>query len=425
MRNFITGHPALYTPLLLCWRFVLSVWYTVRLVLNHKIKVYASSCTYYFLVSLVPVVILVGWGAAVLVDRLALVDNLDMLENIQLYSQMQSMTSTLGLNMSSSSLKAVGIIGIIYGLWYASSLMKSIHNAFAVIFPAKTKRKGIITMILAHIMVPLLMIIAIIASSLSTAITQAFRWLLADTLHLVSQALLASLLTPLVTLFMIAVSAYACFMLLTPGRPKSKPAMIGAVLFALYFMILQQGLSIVMVKLIASYARYGALGSLLLLLLWAFLIFQGMFMVAEYVRVIDNFREINYAQYVYAHLKDKPSFLEKIVMLILPFGDNSYLAEFKKDEKKSYDGTALAFCKVKRGEVVISHYGQELRTLRDGEMYNQIGAHSPVVELTALSYSKVLIVSEKGMNELMLWHSEAWACISASEATYLAYIDNK
>ena len=425
MSQFLIINKALYNSLFLCWRIIVSVWYAAQYAIRDKVKVHASSCTYYFLVSLIPVVIVLSWGMTAFTDKLGFRDNLELLDNIQLYAQIQSMASSLGVAVSSSAFKALGVVGIVYVIWGASSLMKAIRDAFMVIFPAETIRKGIITMIIAHIMIPLLMLMVMIISSLNTALKHAFRWLLADELYKVSQPVLASLLTPILMLLIIAVAVYACFMLLAPKRPQNKPAMMGSLLFAIYFMLLQHGFSLIMVKLIAAYSRYGASGSLLFLLLWAYMVFYGMFIIAEYVRMVDNFNEINFFRYMYAQLKGRPSFLEKIMMIKLPFGDNYYLNSFNKSEKKVYDGAELALCKVKNGELVVNYGGQTQRTLRNGEMYNQIGAYSLSVELTALTDSKVLIVSENGVKELLSRHPEAWSCISSVENIHFAYLSEK
>jgi YihY family inner membrane protein len=408
----ISGATALYNLLLLCWRFAVSLWYTAKFAAKHHLKVHASSCTYYFLVSLVPAVIVSGWGVAALADKFGFMAKLRLLNKIQLYTQIQNIISSF--DIAASSLKTAGVFGIIIMLWCASSLMKAIRNAFMVIFPAKKISKGIITMITAHIMVPLLIIIAILISSLSSVIIRSLRKLLVNELHLIEKSTLFSIMTPLLTAFLIAVTAYACFMLLSPNRPKNKPAVTGSLLFALYFLSLQYGLSVLMIRLIESYAKYGAISGILLLLLWAYMMFYGLFLTAEYVHVINNFGNINYSHYIYAQIKEKPSFLEKFLMLKLPFGDKTYLTHIAKDEKKHYNSTEFAFCKVIRGEVIVVANGNgQAQTLSDGETYKLIGAQFSSAELSGLSDSYVLVVPENELSNLINSYPQAWLKISS------------
>jgi uncharacterized BrkB/YihY/UPF0761 family membrane protein len=382
--------------------------------IKHRVNAHAASCAYYFLVSFVPVLVIAGWGITALADRFGFM-HLELLENIRLYSQIQSLSSFMGIAAPPVSFKALGVLGVIYVGWSASSLIKAIHEIFAAIFPAKTKSKGIITMITVNFMIPLLMITAIIVSLLSAVITHIFRWLLVDMTHLINRSIPVSILTPVLAMLVVALVMYACFMLLAQGKPKKIPAIAGSLLFAIYFMLIQHGFSIIMVKLIAVYSRYGTMGSLLLILFWAFMIFYGMFIAAEYVRVIDNFGDINYIQYIYVNLKNRPSLLEKIMMLKLHFGD-SYLTHFFNGEKRVYDGAAIALFKVKSGEITASCNGQKLPSLQTGEIYNQIGVRPLTVEFTALSDSKALIVPDNDVKELLSRHPDVWTTISAGEA---------
>ncbi|MDR2883573.1 MAG: YihY/virulence factor BrkB family protein [Deferribacteraceae bacterium] len=393
------------------WNLALLGYFIALRFSRHSIGAHSASCTYYFLVSAVPVVALTSVGATLLVSKLAafgIKGNMRLFENIELYVRIKSMVDSLGVP-ETTSLRAIGIVGLIFLMWYASSLLRDVSRTFNIIFSMGVSRKGIARAAVSYIMIPLILIIAILFSSLSKVIVMIFKWLLADALQLVTKATFFSWVTPIVSGIFIMLAAFVCFIMLPPYRPKPAKALKGATLFAIYFIGLQTALGSIMVNLIESYSKYGALGGLLMLLLWALLVFYGLFTAAEYVNVSGHYGIIKFASYIGTNMK-KPTLVEKLLFQKIPFADDEYLKQLASGDIVEHEGVSC--CIVRSGKVIVRRLDKTWE-LSSGGVYASIYA-ADKIEIEAQEPSEILTVREDDFYAVWEQNPELWRAISRS-----------
>lgn len=399
----------IYRILSSVWQLLLSLMYTVQAAQRNKLNIHASSCTYYFLVSLVPLLVLTGWGATALFNKS---DVLYMLDNIPLITEIQQYTSSVGI-ATSKSIKAVGLFGGMYALWSASSLIRGLSAAFRMIFSNSSRSRNIIVSVISYFFIPLMIIIAIIFAFLSTAVTDVIKIVLDDMLNLVSYNIFAPIATTIISGVFVVITACAGFMLLAPKRPRFRVAMLGAFLFGIYFFLLQKGLTMVMANILNKYSIYGALGGLLVILLWAFLIFIGLFMSAQYTAVINDFRRLEYYRYLYFSLKT-PSKIEKLIMRRIPFADDKYLTKYKEGDSHEFTRRALGAIAVKQGSIEIK-YKNRSETVHHGGYRLFADRENDPVTIKVLHESRVLIIPQKVLYKLFKYYPHIWDNIELNE----------
>ena len=384
----------------------MALWNLIEGSSKHRITIYASSSTYYFLISSVPFLLLTGWGASNLIEGAKATA---ILESFPIYTEFRSFIASMGVSLSSYSVKAVGIFGVLYGLWSASALMRNISSAFNTIFHAPHIRKKILIAVGTYAFVPLFMISAILVSIFSSMIAGVLEWLLTDTLHLIEEKTLSGLTTTLITSGFVMLSAYACYFFLAPKRPRASSAFLAAFLFGIYFSALQRFMIATMGQMLTSYAIYGALGTLLLILLWAYLVFYGLFIMGEFAARFGSFGELNRQHYIYVALKKAPDIAERFMFLTLPYAARRYTTGMKKGDTRQNASGEIVAVYVALGELAVNKNGKEL-LLKGGESETFVGTES--LTITAQKKSRVLFVSDADMAGVIKNYPDLWDSFS-------------
>lgn len=383
----------LYRVLSRIWLAASYLWCVYSASMRDKVNVHASSCTYYFLVSLIPILIITGWVAKNVLAAYAI---MPFIEGLPFYPEIQQLM--VSMNVPTPSLGAIGIFGALYGLWCASALLRGVAGAFRAIFGAKSIKKSIIVTMATYVFIPLFLVAAIMFASVSSLVVDLINWLLADTLHIMSRAASAAFLTNIISIAFIVMGAYSGYMLLASVRPKSYAAFTAAVLFGLYFYILQNVLSSMTANLFVKYSIYGALGTVLLVLLWAFLIFLGLFIMAELAAVMSIRPSAVYIRYIYISLKAQPKRAEGIFMNRLPFAYQRYVIKLEKGETLEAE---LSMLVVRKGSVTVEYDGQK-ETLEAGRFFMTWGGYMRKVAVQANSLSGVIVVTEEELSRLVV-----------------------
>ncbi|MDR2869193.1 MAG: YihY/virulence factor BrkB family protein [Deferribacteraceae bacterium] len=390
--------PRLYKFARKLWVLLLSLWYVITETLKNKLLIHASSCTYYFLVSLVPILIFTGWGIVSAAQRPEI---MMIIESISLYTEIMDFVARMGITIPQVrfGLSIVGIFSILYVLWSASALMRGISTAFKDIFNSENKRRNMLITFAAYVFIPLFLISSIIFVTMANVLAGAAKWLISDVFNLLSPEEIIAAFVPLLTYIFIWMAALLAFLLLAPRKPSVKAAMVGSFAFAVYFFLLQHIVMSMMANLIKSYAIYGALGTLLLILLWAYLVFFGLFAIAQYTAIVSNFRHYCRFDAYFTLLKPTHthSIVERIAVMQLPFVQDDFLVSMAEGETRS---ERIALIRVMVGEVLIDGV-----LLRAGE-YKMLQAAT--VQLEAVAASRLLLLDEKELAVLIKTYPNVW-----------------
>jgi uncharacterized BrkB/YihY/UPF0761 family membrane protein len=376
--------------------------------LRNRLNVHAAACTYYFLISLVPIIALAGWGASAAFER---VHAMDLFSTLPIVKGIQRYLSSVGV-ATSMSIKVVGVFGILYGMWSAASLIRSLSGAFQTIFADDNRRRGFITLLITYVFIPLLMLMAIIFAVLIYALVDILRWALSDVLGLLAPTTFAAVAAAFVSGAFVALAAYAGFMLLAPKRPRPLIALLGATIFSVYFFLLQKGLIMLMGNLISKYQAYGVLGGLLLILLSMFLIFVGLFASAQLTAVLSDYHKLEYYEYV-ARALGYPRRLKIPFIDRVPFASDKYLTHIKKGEAQIFTSLSLAAMVVKEGNVTIEYSGMAETKAGQGRRF--FASHTDKIEITAIEDSRILIVPQEDVLNLFRRYPCIWDYLSLSE----------
>jgi uncharacterized BrkB/YihY/UPF0761 family membrane protein len=382
------------------WHAGMALWHLFMAGRINRLGTHASSCTYFFLISSVPFIILAGWFAAEMFEGSKAQQ---LLEVFPLYLELKGFAGSMGAKVSGISFKAVGVFGVLYALWSASKLIRGLAYAFGLIFYAPGKRKRIFIAISSYIFIPALMVAAILISLMSSVLGRLTYWFFSQTLHIMTGQTVALLYTTVVPVGFVVLAAYSCYMVLSPAKPLKRSAFFAALAFGIYFYVLQKIMLALMEGMLRSYAVYGALGTLLLILLWAYLIFYGLFFMAELASMAEKFRELTRRRFYYVSFLKEPTLPDKFLMLQLPFGRQEYLTEIKAGERLSLE--SMRAIKIFSGKVNILRETRA-QTMGEGEglyLNNPAGSTAEAVE-----DSKVLLLEQKEMNQLIKQYPEVW-----------------
>ncbi len=253
---------------------------SVLLFLKNEILSHAAAAAYYFLLSIFPFIIVVLYLLNTYVtfdpELSALFFNFLVQLNPQLSPQF---FERIGILKAGAAVGGLGLVGI---LWSTRLIVLSIQQAFRVIFPSEHKRNFIVSNILSLVIVPAALFLLLVSLAFNLIMQFVESYLdrmpflepfYAPALHLTGQII------PLAVVFFII---FICYRFLPLVKPSTRHAALGSLACTAAIILLKilfwQFVNVARYNLV-----YGSIGTLILLMLWVYLVFAIFFLSAQWV----------------------------------------------------------------------------------------------------------------------------------------------
>jgi membrane protein len=259
LNSLIKRTPALDGPLQLLYG-------TVQLYGKNGLANHAAATAFYFLLSATPAVLLMSY-ALQLLAHWAENSVAATLLMAALYNQLQldSLTS-LGIVPRQAQLTAGGV-GLLTLLLSSRGLINAVQGAFRIIFPEEAKRRLVLSWTLPFLLLPLLMLLAGLAAVVQTALAFFAEYALIGALS----ASLLKALNALLSVGLLWLVIFAAFWRLPLRCPPVRHAALTA-LGATISIVLLLSVFGAFFQLDNYRALYGALGSVVFVLIGAFMV---------------------------------------------------------------------------------------------------------------------------------------------------------
>jgi membrane protein len=280
-------------------RFLQKITLANSLAIKHELANHAGASALFFLLSIAPVVLLLVFlfDSYLVIYPEASESFFGMLTSLN-ENLDRDLLSEMGLlNIRGT---AIGVFSLLSLVWAARLVMLAIQRGLGIIFPAKKARTPIMINVIAFMVVALLLLLIIVVVLINVGI-DFFRRIAID--NEAAQSFVRSFLLYSGRLAPYLVSFCVIFLIyrfLPPRRPRTMPALTGAVLCTGAIALLQFVFSRFFPVTRYNYI-YGLLGTLILTLVGVYFIFILFFLFAEFTYVSDRFDILMLERLYYFH----------------------------------------------------------------------------------------------------------------------------
>ncbi len=251
------------------------------------INEYTAQCAYYTFLSFIPfIILLLSLIKYINIEK----DTLANIFELILPSIMKNSVLDIIQEMYSKSLETVSISAI-FILWSASNSFYALSKGLSAIYKKeKTENyiflriKGIVSAILALIIVFLILVVLVFGNSIESAINSKFP----ELSHIVSIILTTRNIISIFVMFAIFLFMYK----LSSGKRKDgfKNSMVGAAFTSIALYLISFFFSIY-VKIFTNFSViYGSLATITLILMWLYAIIYAIFFGAELNVAFENWK---------------------------------------------------------------------------------------------------------------------------------------
>ncbi|OQY26668.1 MAG: hypothetical protein B6244_12950 [Candidatus Cloacimonetes bacterium 4572_55] len=262
-----------------------KIYISYSLYLQNELQNHAGATAYFFLLSIIPILILFVYIFDSYLNAYPQVSE-KFFELLSDFSEGLNKDFLNRIEIDNVSNGTFGIFSIINLIWISRLIMNSIQRAFGVIFPSSQSRSWLMTSIISFIIIPLLFSLAVM--SVAANITIQFILTMSDQLNLQDYVKtliqFLSRLTPFVIAFL---SIYTSYRYLPVTRPTSGSALQSSLMctFSIYLLKISfAGLfDVTKINLF-----YGVIGTLILSLIWVYFVFVLYFIFAQFAYVSDR-----------------------------------------------------------------------------------------------------------------------------------------
>lgn len=272
------------------WRhlqiFLQKISLSITLFIKNELFNHAGAAAFFFLLSIPPVflLLLIAFDRYLVSYAGASAILFDFLKNIN-----QNLDKDLLIKIGLLNIKttAIGLFGLINLLWAGRAILTAIQRALGIIFPAEKIRPPLVVNILSFIILSILLVASLLITFASIGLLF-FKNLLAD--HVFVQTLLQSLMPVIRHVFpflIIVLLIFLAYRFVPPQKPQTVSSLISAIGCALSIFLVHFLFSGFFT--VTRYSViYGALGSLILMVIWVYFSFLLFFFFAEYTFVSDK-----------------------------------------------------------------------------------------------------------------------------------------
>lgn len=259
---------------------------TFTFFLRNELRNHAAAGAYYMLLSMIPLVLILVFIFDTFLKNYPGFSN-DLFMVLSLFNDnlTPEMFEKFGISKTAGS--AIGIFGLLNLLLSSRLILASMQRAFSVIFPAEKKRNFILENVISFGVIPVLFILVVFIGILNSVRDVLLTYLLINGVSTVYIEPVINIVQYVVPAFVSFFIVFFIFRYLPVRKPDSSSALKGALLFLVVFVAVKS-LAYAVFKQVAANTAYGLLGSLIVVLVWAYFVFLLFFFCAQYVFV--NYR---------------------------------------------------------------------------------------------------------------------------------------
>lgn len=320
----------LFNPVIMARKIYLSFY----LFSSKSVLDLSASSAFYFFLSIIPMALLIvymldisiaGYGKLsdyffMLLSQINPELNKDFFEKIGLFKNEKK--------------SVYGIIGVIGLIWSSRSVFNGLRVTLDLIFLGKTKRSFLKDNLISFVFLPLIVAICIFIFVFSIIVKNIA--LLFDKFGITDfiPFLAVNTYINIIIYLIVFVSAFCLYKFLPSNRPSKMESMIGALLFTLFFFILQKGIY-GLITLASYYLLYGVISTLIVGLFWVYILFAMFYFFAQFVYVLDNYKELEFIYYC-SYLNNESNFIEKLLFKE-PIELEKYFGNFFRENEIIYN----------------------------------------------------------------------------------------
>lgn len=256
---------------------------TFTFFIQNELRNHAAAGAYYMLLSIIPLVLLmVIIFETVMISFPGFSSDIFAVLSVFNDSLTPEMFEKFGISKKAGS--AIGALGIINLLFSSRLILSSIQRAFGVIFPAKKKRDFLTENIISLCVIPVVFVLTVALGIFNSTREYIYKYLQINGISTYYIEPLFNLANYVVPAFIAFVLVFLTFRYLPVKKPNNSSAFKGSFLFLIIF-VLAKSLVYSIFKKMAVNTAYGLLGSLIVVLVWAYFCFWLFFFCAQYVFV--------------------------------------------------------------------------------------------------------------------------------------------
>jgi len=179
---------------------------------------------------------------------------------------------------------AIGVFGVLNLMFSSRLILTSVQRAFSVIFPAEKRRNFLMENAISLGVLPSVFVLLILIGVLNATKQIIYKYLQINgvsTYYIEPIVNTASYIIPVVISFFIV---FVTYRYLPVKKPSNRSALKGTMLFLVVFVV-GKSFAVIGFKHLAVNSAYGILGTLVVVLLWAYFLFLLFLFCAQYVYV--------------------------------------------------------------------------------------------------------------------------------------------
>jgi len=254
--------------------------------MRNELQNHAGAVAYYFLLSIIPVILIFIFLFDTFLTSYPQFER-EFFDFMSIINDKLNKDFLVKLGLTGAAGGAVGIFGLLNLLWSSRLIINSVQRAFDIIFTYDKLRNPVFKVLLSLILVPGVFLIILFSLLINFFLSQLVGFMV----HLfpgsdlaVNIVTMIGKMVPPVLVFLLIFCAYR---FLPVKRPKSISAATGAILclvsLALIKIIFNQFVDIAKMNFV-----YGAIGTVIVLLIWVYLVSTLFFFFAQYTYVLSN-----------------------------------------------------------------------------------------------------------------------------------------
>ncbi len=382
-------------------RYVLSFFQRLTLsysyFISNELRNHAAAAAYYMLLSLIPLVLFLFYIFDTFLSRYPNFSE-ELFYLLYTFNENISPQMFKDLGISGSAGSALGIVGLLNLVWSSRLILVAIQRAFFVIFPSESKRNFLMENVIAFVILPVVFALVLILSVFSGLKGLIIEYL---TFFNITGAMVIntiSIVSSVVAVFLSFLLVFASFKYIPVKRPDNKSAAKGAVLFLVLYGAVKFA-AFGMFHLFSVSTAYGIVGSVIVILVWAYFVFMIYLYCAQFVFVCYR-ADIMILNKLFSLEKPSPFFMRMNSHLLSKFTRTLKEGEilFKQGDE-SFD-----VYYIEDGRMSINIEGRRVGVVGAGEIFGEmahITGEPRTATLQADCDTRVLALSPYEFDEIM------------------------
>lgn len=374
-------------------RLVISYTYFIR----NELRNHAAAAAYYMLLSVIPLVLFLFFIFETFLSKYPNFSE-ELFYLLSTFSENLSPQMFNELGISSKVGGAIGIAGILNLAWSSRLILTAIQRAFFVIFPAENKRNFFVENIVSFTILPLVFFLVFLLSVFSGLKGLVLEYLAfyglkgGLTVHILGFVSMG--LSGLIGFGLVFVS----FRYIPVKKPDNISALRGTLLFIMLYIVVKFA-AFKLFHVFSVNTAYGIVGSVIVILMWAYFVFMIYFFCAQYVFVCYR-ADILILNILFSSEKLSPAFMRMNRHLL-----EKYTRILKDKEVLFNQGdSSYDVYYVQEGSLKISIDGRQVGLIGDGEIFGEmahITGETRSATIAAAEDSRLLVLSPFEFDEIL------------------------